>query len=63
MERKWNGETGDSIFNKPLKEFCTGVQRNRIIGGRDVEPKEVFVLFCVIWSRRKGLCTRVRMSI
>lgn len=62
LERKWNVETGNSLLNKPLKEFCTGVQRNRIIAGGDVEPKEVFVfILCDVEPKegRRGGCVCV----
>lgn len=42
-ERKWNMKTGCGIFNKPLKEFCPGVQRSRITAGRGVGSEEVYV--------------------
>lgn len=62
LEGKWNVQTGNSILNKPLREFCTGVQRNRIIAGGDVEPKEVFVfILCDVEPKegRRGMCVCV----
>lgn len=52
LERTWNVVTGDCIFYKPLKEFCTGVLKNGIIAGKVVKPKKFF-LFCVKWSQRR----------
>lgn len=55
LARKWNVKIGDGIFNKPLKDFCTKVQRIRITAGRDVEAKEDLVLFCVMWRQRRSV--------
>lgn len=47
LEGEWNVVTGDCIFNKSVNEFCTEVLKNRILAGKEAEPKDVFVLFCV----------------